>query len=133
MNPRPFSVQERGLIFLVAVGLVVTGVVLFLQNIQTSSPTPSEPINISGVRVLVPTFLDPVEVDEHINLNTASAEALTELPGIGEVLAGRIVAYREEHGPFLSLSELREVNGIGDTLVERIRDLVTLEVDNIGG
>jgi len=133
VNPHRFSVQERGLIFLVAVGLVVTGVVLFLQNIQTSSPTPSEPIDISGVRVLVPTFLDVDGIDGRINLNTASAEALTELPGIGEVLADRIVAHREEHGPFGSLSELKTINGIGDALVERIRDLVTLENDNIGG
>ena len=129
MNLRPFSVQERGLIFLVAIGLVITGVVLFFQNTRSPSLASPGPIDISGVRVLVPTFLDADEVDARINLNTASAGALTELPGIGEVLAGRIVAYREEHGPFQTLDEVKEISGIGDGLVERIRDLVTLEID----
>jgi competence ComEA-like helix-hairpin-helix protein len=133
VNPRPFSVQERGLILVVAIGLAVTGIVLFVQNIRSTSLALPEAIDITGVRVLVPTFLAPDEVDERINLNTASVEELIELPGIGEVLAGRIVSYREVHGPFLSLSELKEINGIGDVLVERIRDLVTLETDNIEG
>ena len=131
MTPRRFSVQERGLIFLIAVGLAVAGIVFFFQNIRTPPLAPSEPIDITGIRVLSPTFLDGDEIDERINLNTASAEALTELPGIGEVLAGRIVARREEHGPFQSLGELKEIRGIGDTLVERIRDLVTLEIDEV--
>ena len=129
MNPQRFSVQECGLIFLIAAGLVVTGIVLFVQNIRTSPPLTSEPIDITGVRVLSPTFLDADEIDERIHLNTASAEVLTELPGIGEVLAGRIVVHREEHGPFGSLSELKEISGIGDVLIERIRGLVTLESD----
>ena len=48
-----------------------------------------------------------------LDLNDASAEELTELPGIGRELARRIVAYREEHGPFESVEELMEVSGIG--------------------
>ncbi len=59
-----------------------------------------------------------------LNLNQASAEALETLPGIGPVLAQRIVAYREEHGPFQTVEDLLEVKGIGPVLLEKIRPYV---------
>ena len=61
-----------------------------------------------------------------VNLNTASPEELETLPGIGEVLAGAIVAYRDEHGPFTSVDQLIDVSGIGEVTLEEIRDLVTI-------
>ena len=61
-----------------------------------------------------------------ISLNTASAEQLDALPGIGPVLAGRIVQWRQEHGRFTVIDELSEVSGIGPALLGRVRDLVTL-------
>jgi competence protein ComEA len=60
-----------------------------------------------------------------INLNTASPEALDGLPGIGPVLAGRIVAERERR-PFTSVDDLRRVGGIGPKKLEAIRPLVTV-------
>jgi competence protein ComEA len=63
---------------------------------------------------------------ELVNLNTATPEELETLPGIGEVLAGAIVAYREEHGPFTSVDQLIDVSGIGEVTLEEIRDLVTV-------
>lgn len=53
------------------------------------------------------------DVSTPMNLNTATAEELQVLPGIGEVLAQRIVAYREQIGGFRNLEQLLEVNGIG--------------------
>lgn len=61
-----------------------------------------------------------------VNVNTATAEDLELLPGIGEVLAGTIVAYRDEHGPFSSVDQLEDVSGIGPVTLEEIRDLVTV-------
>jgi competence protein ComEA len=61
-----------------------------------------------------------------INVNTADAIQLQELPGIGEVLSGAIVKYREENGPFASVDQLDEVSGIGPATLENIRDLVTV-------
>jgi len=61
-----------------------------------------------------------------INLNTATAEQLQELPGVGPVLARRIVAYRDQHGGFRSVDELREVTGIGDAIFAEIQPLVTV-------
>ena len=62
-----------------------------------------------------------------LDLNTATAEELTVLPGIGEVLAARIVAYREEHGPFGAVEELMEVSGIGPAILEGLKDRVAVE------
>jgi len=126
MNPRLSPAQERGLIVLVAIGLVASGLALFLPTIRSRPLTILEPIDITGVHVLLPTFLDAEEKDDMVNLNTASAEELTSLPGIGEVLAARIVAYREEHGPFQTLDDIMQVSGIGSKVVEEIRDLATL-------
>ena len=61
-----------------------------------------------------------------LDLNTATVEELVTLPGIGEVLAERIVAYRELHGGFSSIDELSQVEGIGEKRVEAIQDYVTL-------
>jgi competence protein ComEA len=60
-----------------------------------------------------------------IDLNTATPEQLETLPGVGEVTAGRIVAYRTAH-PFSSVAELRQVDGIGERRFELLKDLVTV-------
>ena len=62
-----------------------------------------------------------------LDLNTASAEELAELPGIGRELARRIVAYREEHGPFETVEELMEVSGIGQGKLDGLEGRVTVE------
>ena len=49
-----------------------------------------------------------------VDINTAGAEELAQLPGIGEELAGRIVAHREAHGPFETIEDILEVSGIGE-------------------
>jgi competence protein ComEA len=61
-----------------------------------------------------------------INVNTADAAELEELPGIGEVLSQAIVDYRAENGPFSSVDELEDVSGIGPSILEDVRDLVSV-------
>jgi competence protein ComEA len=60
-----------------------------------------------------------------INLNTASAGELEQLPGVGEARAKEIVATREKRGGFKSVDELVEVKGIGKAALEKLRPLVT--------
>ena len=67
------------------------------------------------------------QVSPLTNLNSAGLEELMALPGIGEVRAGAIIEYREQHGPFRSVDELVDVSGIGWATVDRIRPLVTVE------
>ena len=59
-----------------------------------------------------------------VNLNTASAEELQTLSGIGPSLSQRIIDYRQANGPFKSVEDLRKVSGIGDTRFKSLKDLV---------
>lgn len=59
-----------------------------------------------------------------LHLNTATAEQLDELPGVGPVTAEKIVAYREKHGAFSSVDELDAIPGIGPARLEQLRELV---------
>ena len=62
-----------------------------------------------------------------VNINTASKTQLMKLPGIGEAMAARIIAYREEHGAFASVNELNKVRGIGTKRLERLSKLCTVK------
>lgn len=61
-----------------------------------------------------------------VNLNTATAAELEELPGVGPVLAQRIIDFREKHGGFRSVEELREVPGIGEATFAELEPRVTV-------
>ena len=68
----------------------------------------------------------PNRGDGKININIASQSELTDLPGIGNVLASRIVDYRRQHGDFLRIEDLRNVSGIGEKRYEAIQDKITV-------
>lgn len=68
-----------------------------------------------------------LQAQRRVDLNTADAAALARLPGIGPSLAARIVAYREQHGQFLTREELLRVPGIGPATFKRLADHVTIE------
>ena len=61
-----------------------------------------------------------------VNINTADADTLTALPGIGQVLAERILAYRQQNGPFRVIEEITKVEGIGEKKAEAILELITV-------
>lgn len=66
------------------------------------------------------------EQSDKININTADETELDSLPGIGPARAADIIAYREEHGGFQSIEELKNISGIGDKTFENLKDLVTV-------
>ena len=61
---------------------------------------------------------------QKININTSSAREITTIDSIGEVLASRIVQYRDSYGPFYSETDLLKVEGIGKKKLEKIREYV---------
>jgi comEA protein len=67
------------------------------------------------------TVLRLAEKSAPVNINTASGPELETLDGIGPVLAARIIAYREQHGPFRSVNDLDDVPGIGPKRLEAVR------------
>lgn len=66
-----------------------------------------------------------------LNLNTAGAEELAELPGIGEELARRIVEYREENGPFEQLEDIMRVSGIGEGKFANLEGWITVNGETV--
>jgi len=81
--------------------------------------TPAAPI--SGADHAVPA----TGPQGRININTATAEELEALPEIGEVTAARIIAYREQNGPFRSVDDLINVEGVSLRTIDQFRELVT--------
>jgi len=82
---------------------------------------------LDGDQIIVPgpgTDIDPVAGDGLISLNRATSAELQELPGVGPVLAERIIAFRESGGTFDTVEDLLEVPGIGETRLASIRDLI---------
>ena len=63
--------------------------------------------------------------DEKININTASLEELLKISGIGESKAKNIIEYREKNGQFKNIEEIKNINGIGDSLFNKIKDNIT--------
>ncbi len=89
-----------------------------------------------GQQIIVPTAEEArsmpapagtgAAADQPVNINTADAEVLQTLRGIGAARAADIIAYRNEHGPFRSIEEITNVSGIGSTLFEKIKDHITV-------
>ncbi|HRJ49825.1 MAG: helix-hairpin-helix domain-containing protein [Phycisphaeraceae bacterium] len=67
----------------------------------------------------------PMPAARKVNINTASASELEQLPGIGPTMARRIIDHRSRHGPFQTVGSLDRVRGIGPRTIERLRPLVT--------
>lgn len=85
------------------------------QTVQPEQPEQSEQAE------------EPVQSGQPVNINTASAETLDTLPGIGPVLAQRIVDWRAQYGAFSSVEQLTDVPGIGEAKLEKIRAMITVE------
>jgi competence protein ComEA len=68
----------------------------------------------------------PISISYRVDINLASQPELESLPGIGPVLAARIIEYRGANGPFTTVDQLTEIDGISAALVDEIRSLVTV-------
>ena len=82
---------------------------------------------------LMPTSLSAAEnptvnhAAATISLNRATAEELQALPGVGPALSERIIKYRTEHGPFRTVDQLTEVQGVGQAKLARFKDRLNVD------
>lgn len=91
--------------------------------IPGGSEIPTPELTIGGNGLL---FTPTPPAGQPLDINTASADQLDQLPGIGPTAAQKIVEYRQANGLFTSVDELLKVPGIGPTILEQIRGLITV-------
>ena len=116
--------KKPGVAILAAVMFIFAAFVLGFFAGRNLNRTPVQiqalPAATAAEETASPTEAGPIDI------NTADVLHLQTLPGIGEVIARRIVDYREKNGPFQSVGELTKVEGIGEKKLEEIWDLVTV-------
>ncbi len=91
---------------------------------QIQVPKPGEVVTPPPVAVAPAAGASQSEPATVVDLNTADESAFEQLPGIGPVLASRIVEWRQQNGQFTSVDELAEVSGIGDKMLQQLRSHV---------
>lgn len=90
------------------------------QPVAESQPVVSVPQTATKSKAAIPT------VENKLNINSASADELDTLPGIGPVTAAKIIEYRDSHGGFKSIDELDKVSGIGKKTIDKFRAIITI-------
>jgi competence protein ComEA len=104
-----------------AVAITLASVVIVLMALQWAR------LSGWGVRPVEIAELPPISNDFRLDVNTATAIEWSQLDGIGEVLADRIVQDRTDHGRFASIEDLSRVDGIGPQTLGRIRQWLTVK------
>ena len=115
--------KKPATIALLSVGIAA---ILFLAGIfvgRNSLPAPS----FLPAQAIQPASTNAGTHARLLNINTADIWQLQQLPGIGEMLAQRIVDYRSAHGSFTSLEQLLDVDGIGSAKLQAIIEFICLE------
>lgn len=123
------SKGEAAIILLAAVFLAFT-VGWFLRTVSLTGPMRVE---VRGAAMEQSMVIDPPQespeptVQTRININTATAEELVTLPGIGEKRAADIIAEREASGLYRFPEDITRVSGIGETVLAGLLDYITTE------
>ena len=96
-----------------------------LQDLIQAAGGTTDSADLSWLELRIPR-LGEAEAPQKIDLNRAPAWLLEALPGIGEVKAQAIIDHRQQNGSFSNINELLDVDGIGQGILENIKDLITV-------
>jgi competence ComEA-like helix-hairpin-helix protein len=126
---------ERNVILFLVITMLVGAALRVYQEIVPSTPEFNYRIADSTFASLSAADEDSVgaqaearktkEAPDKIDINTATKEQLMDLPGVGEVLAERILRVREKTGKFGTIEDLRAVKGLSRNKLERLRSMIT--------
>ncbi len=119
---KPLSAYER---IVLIIALICVGVLFAFKAISMQAQ-PDKVITYTVNDSAVST-VSQESLSEKVNINTADKERLTSLKGIGESKAEAIISYREANGPFSDITELMNVDGIGQKTFENIKDMICVE------
>ena len=139
--------KNRSINFLLALTILIVGITIgfswgrntghqpvSLSIVQKAPPSNGAPETAPFTLDVTQPDLNPTDPPQEtvppitgpVNVNTADLNTLMTLPGIGEVLAQRIIDYRQAHGKFQHLEELTNVSGIGQKRLDAILDYATV-------
>lgn len=104
----------RFLVFLTVLSTISVLGIYVCRGLPSNPPTVHYPLS------------EPASNDAQLDINSATKEELMALPGIGETYAQRIIDYRQAHGPFTSITDLLQIEGIGAQRLEHIIDLIKI-------
>lgn len=125
--------DKRAALMLACLALAGAGVRYFLSpsaaappgDVQLQSSTVAPPNGLQATARRAAQLARPLQPGERIDLDRADVSEITRLPRVGPGLAQRIVAWRDQHGPFGSLGRLDSVSGVGPKLLDAVMPYVS--------
>lgn len=109
---------------LIAIIIILLIYILGMQAVDILNNIPYE-TQVTAEETIIENTTEAV--NNKVNINSDNIFELTSLKGIGKAKAEAIIEYRKENGDFISIDELKEVPGIGDSLFEQIKNSITVE------
>lgn len=125
------ATERRVLLFVTGAFVAGLGIRLYQETFPSTPSFDYTASDSTFAALSSAEFADPEpgttkEAVGPVNLNTATKAQLVALPGIGDVMAERILRFREDHGPFKSVEDLRSIKGISKRSLEKLKPLVTV-------
>ena len=123
MNRMNLTRSEKIVLIMLSALLLAGAVIL---RIRRSRPYPEITIVKNGIKeqLALKQVESQLKETRKININTSTIKEITSIPGVGGVLAARIVEYRDAHGAYRHKDDLLNVKGIGEKKLERITDYI---------
>lgn len=127
--------KENKALLIIICTVTIAGVIQFLRPVQ------EKPVNFDysksdslfeayiAEKRAVKKLTVSESIKNTININKASAQDLEKLPGIGKIIAQRIIDYREQHGSFTKIDDLEKVKGLGKKKINRIKNQVVFKFE----